>query len=149
MKRALSALLAACVAVPFLVAQSGIRGQTPGQIRPRPAEGRRPEFPAPSIVDYKPKSTLVAAQHPVPRAKFPVIDIHSHQSTPISAAEFDRVVKGMDDNNLRILVNLSGSYGDRLRQGVDAVRASRNKDRMVLFANINFSSVEPGFGAQA
>ena len=29
------------------------------------------------------------AQHPTPRAKFPVIDIHSHQPTPISAAELD------------------------------------------------------------
>ena len=30
------------------------------------------------IRQYKPKSTLVVAQHPVPRAKYPVIDIHSH-----------------------------------------------------------------------
>src|SRR5215813_10134398 len=91
--------------------------ETPGQIRPRPAEGRQPEFPPPNIREYKPRSTLVVPQHPVPRAKFPVIDIHSHQSTPISPAEFDRVVKGMDENNLRVLVNLSGSSGSRLRQG--------------------------------
>ena len=37
-----------------------------------------PEFPPPSIVDYRPKSSLVVAEHPVPRAKFPVVDIHSH-----------------------------------------------------------------------
>jgi uncharacterized protein len=124
--------------------------QAPGQVRPRPAEGREPEFKAPTIREYKPKSTLVAPQHPVPRAKFPVIDIHSHQSTPISAGEYDRVMKGMESNNLQILVNLSGSSGDRLRQGVDALRASKYKDRMVLFANINFrESVGPGFGAQA
>ena len=50
----------------------------PGQIRPRPAEGREPEFPPPNIRDYKPRSTLVVPQHPVPRAKFPVVDIHGH-----------------------------------------------------------------------
>src|SRR5262244_1439663 len=87
-----------------------------GQRRPRPAEGREPEFRPPTIREYKPKSTLVAPQHPVPRAKFPVIDIHSHQPTPISAADYDRVMKGMESNNLQILVNLSGSSGARLRQ---------------------------------
>jgi predicted TIM-barrel fold metal-dependent hydrolase len=132
-------------------AQSSGRGGGPsGQVRPRPAEGRDPEFKPPTIREYKPKSTLVTPQHPVPRAKFPVIDIHSHQSTPISASEYDRVMKGMESNNLQILVNLSGSSGGRLRQGVEALRASRYKDRMVLFANINFrDTVGPGFGAQA
>src|SRR5476649_1336992 len=71
----------------ILLATAGVAAQqAPGQIRPRPAEGREPEFQAPTIREYKPKSQLVAPQHLVPRAKFPVIDIHSHQPTPISAA---------------------------------------------------------------
>jgi uncharacterized protein len=144
MRRLALALLTASLAAPTVFG-----GQTPGQIRPRPAEGRQPEFQPPTIREYKPKSTLVVPQHPVPRAKFPVIDIHSHQSTPISPGEFDRVMKGMEDNNLRVLVNLSGSSGSRLRQGVEALRASKYKDRMVLFANVNFSGVGPGFGAKA
>jgi predicted TIM-barrel fold metal-dependent hydrolase len=124
--------------------------QPPGQIRPRPAQGREPEFRPPTIREYKPKSTLVTPQHPVPRAKFPVIDIHSHQSSPISPAELDRVMKGMEENNLQILVNLSGGYGDRLRQGLAALKSSKYRDRMVLFANVNFrESVGPGFGARA
>ena len=144
MKRLLLTLLVGTLAAPLLVAQP-----PPGQIRPRPAEGREPEFKPPTIREYKPKSQLVTPQHPVPRARFPVIDIHSHQPTPISPAEFDRVMNGMEANNLQILVNLSGSSGDRLRQGVDALRASKYKDRMVLFANVNFSNVGPGFGATA
>jgi uncharacterized protein len=172
MKRLLLTLLAGALAAPLLVTQPAVArllntrglwrglaeaaqnpgrggGQTPGQVRPRPAEGREPEFKPPTIREYKPKSQLVAPQHPVPRAKFPVIDIHSHQPTPISPGEFDRVMKGMEANNLQILVNLSGSSGDRLRQGVDALRASKYKDRMVLFANVNFSNVGPGFGVKA
>jgi uncharacterized protein len=143
MKRVLSSVLLAALASATAITQ------TPGQIRPRPAQGRDPEFTPPTIREYKPKSTLVTPQHPVARAKFPVIDIHSHQATPISAGEFDRVVKGMDENNLQILVNLSGSWGDRLHQGVAAIRSSRHKDRMVLFANVNFRDVGPGFGARA
>jgi uncharacterized protein len=143
MKRALPfvAILLSAVA---LAAQ-----QAPGQIRPRPAEGRQPEFPPPNIREYKPKSLLVTPQHPVPKAKFPVVDIHSHQPTPISAGEYDRVIKGMEDNNLRILVNLSGGSGGQLSRGVEALRASKYKDRMVLFANVNFRDVGPGFGAKA
>jgi predicted TIM-barrel fold metal-dependent hydrolase len=144
MKRGLLALIVVGLAAPLIVAQ-----QPPGQIHPRPAEGRQPELKPPTITEYKPKSQLVAPGHPVPRAKFPVIDIHSHQSTPISPDEFDRVIKGMEANNLQILVNLSGSWGDRLRQGVDALRASKYLNRMVLFANVNFRDVGPGFGAKA
>jgi predicted TIM-barrel fold metal-dependent hydrolase len=128
----------------------GATQQGPGQIRPRPAQGREPQLKPPTIREYKPRSTLVVPQHPVPRAKFPVIDIHSHQPTPISTDEFGRVIKGMEDNNLRILVNLSGGSGERLRQGVDAIRKSSYKDRMVLFANVNFREpIGPGFGARA
>jgi predicted TIM-barrel fold metal-dependent hydrolase len=123
--------------------------QSPGQLRPRPAQGREPEFKPPTIREYKPKSLLVVPQHPVARAKFPVIDIHSHQSAPISNGEFGRVVQGMDANNLRLLVNLSGSSGSRLKQGVEAIRNSSYKDRMVLFANVDFRNIGPGSGARA
>jgi predicted TIM-barrel fold metal-dependent hydrolase len=122
----------------------------PGQVRPRPGGDREPELKPPTIREYKPKSTLVVPQHPIARAKFPVIDVHSHQSAPISTSEFGRVIKGMQENNLQILVNLSGGSGDRLRQGVDAIRTSAYKDRMVLFANVNFrEAIGPGFGVKA
>jgi predicted TIM-barrel fold metal-dependent hydrolase len=122
----------------------------PGQ-RSRPGDGREPEWPAPRITEYKPRTTLVTAQHPTPRAKYPVIDIHSHQPNPISAAEFARVIAGMDQNNLRLLVNLSGGSGERLKAGLEAVRTSKYADRMVLFANIEWprEGVGAGFGARA
>jgi predicted TIM-barrel fold metal-dependent hydrolase len=117
--------------------------------RPRPGEGREPEWPAPRITEYKPRTTLVVAEHPKPRAKFPVIDIHSHQPTPISSADFARVIQGMEANNLRILVNLSGGSGERLKAGIEAIRTSAYPDRMVLFANVDFRDVGPGFGQKA
>ncbi|MGE0461234.1 MAG: amidohydrolase family protein [Vicinamibacterales bacterium] len=139
------AALAAVVVGGTLLAQQG-----PGVQRGRPGAGRTPEFPPPSIIDYKPRSTLKVAEHPVPKAKFPVIDIHSHQPTPITAEQFDRVVAGMDANNLRVLVNLSGGTGDRLRQGLDAIAKSPHRDRMVLFANVDFSGVgTPGWSERA
>jgi uncharacterized protein len=145
----LPALLTSLLLVPLLALATAAQ-QTPGQIRPRPAEGRQPEFPPPNIREYKPKSTLVTAEHLVPRAKYPVIDIHSHQPTPMPPDQFDKVVKAMDELNLRLLINLSGSYGSRFKQGIDAIQQSKYKDRMVLFANLDFTQpVGPGYGEKA
>jgi len=141
---AVSAIVAV-VAVLAMAQQS----MGPGE-RSRPGAGREPEWPPPSITEYEPRSTLVVEEHPTPRAKFPVIDIHSHQRTPISREAFDRVVESMDALNLQVLVNLSGGSGDRLRSGLEAIRTSPHAGRMVLFANIDFEgSVGPGFGAAA
>jgi predicted TIM-barrel fold metal-dependent hydrolase len=121
----------------------------PGQIRPRPAEGRAPELPPPSIRDYTPRSTLIVPQHPVPRAKFPAVDIHGHPPALTSADAIDRVVAAMDPLNLQVMVNASGASGDRLQQQIAAIRASRHKDRFVMFTNITFRDVGPGFGQKA
>lgn len=135
----------------FMLAAAVVAQQPAPQMQSRPGEGREPEWPAPSIREYKPQSALVVPEHPTPRAKFPVIDIHSHQPSPISPEQFDTVVAAMDANNLRVLVNLSGGSGERLRKGLEAIRASRQPDRMVLFANIEGfrDGVGPGFGVRA
>ena len=138
-------LMALFLSFATLVAQP----QTPGQIRPRPAEGREPDLPQPTIRQYKPRSTLVVPQHPVPKAKFPVIDIHSHQPAPISEAQFASILPGMDANNLRVLVNASGVQGDRLVRSLAALSASKFKDRMVQFTDIDFRDVGPGWSARA
>jgi predicted TIM-barrel fold metal-dependent hydrolase len=132
-----------------VVAASVAAQQGPGQMRARPGEGRQPEWPAPSITESRPKSTLVVPQHPRQRAKYPTIDVHSHHGTPISAVDLDRVVGAMDALNLLLLVNLSGGSGDRLKRGLRAIADSPHRDRMVLFANIDFDRVGPGFGATA
>ncbi len=103
-----------------------------------------------TIEEYKPKSTLVVPAHPVPRAKFPVIDIHSHHSTDLSGREWDQIVSEMDSLNLRILVNLSGGSGERLRRGIRNIETSPHKGRMLFFANLDYSDLDqPGYGARA
>src|SRR5688572_30678332 len=150
MSKQIVLLLVALCAIGALLSAQGPQGpqgqQSQGALRNRPGANREPEFPTPSIREYKPRSTLVVAEHPRPRAKFPAIDIHSHQPTPISAADFDRVIEGMDRNNLRVLVNNSGASGARLRQALEAIRGSRHRDRMAQFAEVDFRNVGPGWG---
>ena len=151
--------LAALVALVSLVPAQAPQGlpdesvpqgsQSTGALEARPGTGRQPEFPIPNIREYKPRSTLVVPQHPIPRARFPVIDFHSHQPSPISSAEFDALVTSMDPLNLRVLVNASGQSGESLQRAMSAIRSSPHRDRMMMFTDINFRNVGPGFGQRA
>ena len=101
------------------------------------------------IRQYKPKSTLVVAEHPVPRAKYPVIDIHSHHPR-LTPERWAAIVREMDEQHLEVLVNLSGGSGERLAQGMKVIADSPAPDRMVFFANLDFGDLDqPGYGARA
>jgi uncharacterized protein len=115
-----------------------------GMTEVRPERCQKPELPPPSIVDYRPKSTVVAPEHLVPRAKFPVVDSHSHLR--VTTDTIEQRVKEMDALNLRVLVNLSGGSGDQLKQLVETIRTSRYPDRFRVFANVNFNGAgAPGW----
>jgi len=115
----------------------------------RPGACRAPEFPAPSILDYRPRTTLVTTETPVPRAKFPVVDSHNH--TTITAQNIDQMIRDMDALNLRVLVNLSGgSNPDQVKQKVDFIRNSPHADRFRVFANVEWNGAGgPGWAENA
>lgn len=102
--------------------------------------------PTMTIEEYEPRSTLVVPQHIVTRAKYPFIDVHSHQNAAMSAEEMAKLVEQMDQLNMRVMVNLSGGSGERLKQGVANMKG-RYPDRFVLFANISFEGIDhPDYG---
>ena len=55
-----------------------------------------------TVEQWTPRSTLITEEHPVPRAKFPVIDVHSHHRANLSGAQLDQIVKEMDSLNLQV-----------------------------------------------
>jgi hypothetical protein len=118
----------------------------PGQLRPRPAEGREPEFPAPNIREYKPRSTLVVPQHQVPRAKFPVVDFHGHPPNVDTPEGVNQLIETMNPLNLQVMVNANGTSGERLARALAAIRGSKDKERMVVFTQLNLRDVGPGSG---
>jgi predicted TIM-barrel fold metal-dependent hydrolase len=121
----------------------------PGQLRPRPGTGREPEFPPPSITEYKPKSTLVVPEHMVQRARFPVIDIHGHPPQFSSPEAVKNVVNLMSPLNLQVMVQTNGQSGEGLAQSLRSIQASGLKDRVVMFSSVSFSNVAPGWGERA
>jgi len=101
-----------------------------------------------TIEEYEPKSTLVVPQHPVTRARYPFIDVHNHQGN-MAPENIDKLVGNMDSINLRIMVNLSGGNGERLKTIVKAMKG-RYPDRFAVFANLNFSEIDAAdWGAKA
>jgi len=93
------------------------------------------------LSDYEPKSMLQVPEAHVPKARFPVIDIHTHLTwskkvTNGIALASERDILGtpeeclsiMDRKNIHTLVNLTGGYGPGLAQTVkkyDRVHAGR------------------------
>lgn len=96
-----------------------------------------------SFEEYEPRSTLVVPENPVPSAKYPIIDVHSHhwRAPTMTQEQVDALVADMDALNLRALVNLSGRSGDALAAAVENLEG-RYPDRFIHFANISFEDID-------
>jgi hypothetical protein len=99
-----------------------------------------------SFEEYDPPSSLVVPAHRLSRAKYPFIDVHSHQSL---SADYSRLAREMDAMNMRTMVNLSGRSGDALAAGVRSAQGAA-PGRFVFFANLQFAGIDdPQWGANA
>jgi predicted TIM-barrel fold metal-dependent hydrolase len=119
------------------------------EIRPRSCLG--PAGPVPSILDYRPRSTLVVPTHPVPRAKYPVIDFHGHPRERLESLEsLARLGAELDALNVRLMVDAGNTSGEALRRTVATIAASREmKDRVRVLTGIDFSGVGSGWAERA
>ncbi len=89
--------------------------------------------------EYNPKSTLVVPGNPIKSAKYPFIDIHSHQFQ-MSSQNLKGLIEDMDDLNMGIMINLSGGSGGKLKKAIENV-AEHYPGRFGIFANVSFDGV--------
>jgi predicted TIM-barrel fold metal-dependent hydrolase len=98
---------------------------------------------------YNPKSTLVVPEHPIKRAKFPFVDIHSHQRN-VDATLISKLIKEMDEINMATMVNLSGKRftrnGDEgdAEEYLNSMIQAFNKHapgRFIVFTNLSFDGI--------
>jgi predicted TIM-barrel fold metal-dependent hydrolase len=110
-----------------------------------------PDAPAPSILDYRPHSTLVTSAHVVKTAKYPAVDFHGHpQSLINSAAGLAALGAALDSLNVRMMVSADNLSGERLKSALTAIRASNMmSERVRVLAGINFRDVGPGWAQRA
>jgi predicted TIM-barrel fold metal-dependent hydrolase len=119
------------------------------EIRPRNCLG--PEAPAPSILDYRPKSTLVTSAHMVKTARFPAIDYHGHPQGLLGSEDgVASLVAWLDSLNVRMMVAADNMSGERLQKAMAVINASpKAKDRVRVLAGIDFRNVGPGWAEKA
>ena len=106
----------------------------PAQAPPRSSDPRRlVTAPYPEnrddeirLTEFEPRCMLVVPEHPVRRARYPVIDMHTHitgvfRRTPVAddplqgtpKQRLDLIIKWMDEMNIQTLVNLTGGLRGR------------------------------------
>lgn len=111
-----------------------------------------------NLSDFEPKSMLKVPEDKVTRAKFPMIDVHTHTSFAAEnkngvavsekmdfLAEPEDLLAVMDRRNIRMLVDLTGGFGQGL---VDTVRKfhTPHPDRFIVFAEPWYPRTnEPGY----
>ncbi len=121
----------------------------PGTTEVRPGNCRAPDLPPPSILDYRPESTLVVAETMVPAARFPVVDIHGHAPTLSNPGAIESMVASLDELNVRVYVAADNLTGDRLTRTLESIAASPHRDRFRVLAGIDFRDTGPGWGQRA
>ena len=122
-----------------------------GKTEVRPGTCTAPTEPPPSIVDYRPKSTLVTGAHLIKAAKYPAIDFHGHpQDLILSAQGLETLRTALDRLNVRMLISADNLSGSELRGALATIRASATmKDRVRVLAGIDFGDAGPGWAERA
>src|SRR6266487_111590 len=97
---------------------SAVNGKAkPARDEPALQQGARNLSAPLPLVEFEPKSMLHVAETHIARARFPVIDFHTHISRRRAekpAVPPTELLKAMDAVNLRTMVNLTGGSGEEL-----------------------------------
>jgi predicted TIM-barrel fold metal-dependent hydrolase len=123
----------------------------PGMTEIRPQTCRAPEFSPPSIVDYRPRSTLVTDETLVPRPRYPVVDFHGHPRGFGSPEGLAELGAAMDEIGIGLMVAANSMSGERLRDAMAVIEASpAMRDRVRIMTGIDFGGVgSPDWAARA
>lgn len=99
------------------------------------------------LKNYKPKSIYKIPEVLVNKAKFPVIDIHSHPYVK-SEKQLDEWVSNMDSCGIKKTVILTYSYGNKFDSLVKFF--SKYPNRFILFCGFDYRGYDkPGYGPAA
>jgi predicted TIM-barrel fold metal-dependent hydrolase len=118
------------------------------------AEAQTQSAPAPlDLKDFEPRSMLAVAATRVPRAKFPVIDFHTHLGFSAKgvagvphgedrrfAAPADELLRVMDAVNLQTMVNLTGGVGTGLQESITRYQTA-HPGRFITFTEPRYAQL--------
>jgi predicted TIM-barrel fold metal-dependent hydrolase len=125
---------------------------------PAVPEARAPEGCPLALKDFQPRSMLHVPEHKVARARFPVIDVHSHLGWAAEGsggvfrgdemnflATPQELLAVMDRKNLKTMVNLTGGTGKGLEASIQRYEKAA-PGRFVTFTEPSWARLnEPGY----
>jgi predicted TIM-barrel fold metal-dependent hydrolase len=129
---------------------------------PRTARGQAAQAPAVlELKDFQPRSMLTVPATRVPRAKFPVIDFHTHLGFSAKgvagvphgeerrfAAPASELLPVMDRVNLQTMVNLTGGVGKGLQESIARFQTA-HPGRFITFTEPRYADLtQPKFPQQ-
>jgi len=123
------------------------------QQTPAPARGAQVPAGGLPLEQYEPKSMLHVPETHVPRARFPVIDFHTH-ITGVSRNDPNRIQFGMDPanclavmdrKNIRTMVSVTGGTGDGLREALAKLQEAHPGRFLVFTEPAWHKASEPGY----
>jgi predicted TIM-barrel fold metal-dependent hydrolase len=118
------------------------------EMKPAEAERFRKEHDI-KLSQWRPASNATVPVTRVPRARFPVINVHNHFGYVGDEAAVGRAIREMDAANIRTVVNLTGLWGTALRDNVRHM-VERYPGRFVACTMVDFTRIdEPDFSAHA
>ncbi len=100
-----------------------------------------------SFEDYDPPSSLIVESEEIKRAKYPFVDVHSHQ-WGMPTMDLNELVSEMDEINMKFIINLSGSgFGPQVAKDLYFNESIKNikenqPERIGLFVNVDFNSID-------
>ena len=100
-----------------------------------------------SFEDYDPPSSLIVEGEEIKRAKYPFVDVHSHQ-WGMPTMDLNELVSEMDEINMKFIINLSGSgFGPQVAKDLYFNESIKNikenqPERIGLFVNVDFNSID-------
>ncbi len=115
-----------------------------GCTRPKPEEQEAKDI---YLGQYQPKSMLHVPEAEVPRARFPVVDVHAHLTWSNDVEETidvpmppEEVLQVMDRRNIRTMVNLTGGHGKALEEAI-RIFQKPYPERFLVFTEPHFHKV--------
>ena len=114
-----------------------LRKQPTDSPAPAPLDGR--DGRELSVRNFRPIPELKVHETLLTRAKFPVVDIHTHFRHRLrhDPKQLDAFVSLMDRNGIAVCVSLDGQLGDDLEEHKQYLW-KRYRDRFVIFANVDW-----------
>ncbi len=88
------------------------------------------------LKDFRPVSQLQVKATSIKRAKFPVVDVHTHfEDFNNQPHRVDEFIKRMDHNNIAACVSLDGYVGDTFAEHKNLLW-KKHKSRFIIFARV-------------